>query len=1048
MEHGTDRLIHQLFEEQATCSPDRTAVIVGTHRISYQALDSLANGVAHRLLAEGVRPGDLVGVCADRTERLIAALLGVFKAGAAYVPLDPAYPADRLSFIGEDARLAQVLVAKDHLDLATSTGAAPLLLDDVAPDSRRPAIPASPDAPAYIVYTSGSTGRPKGVVIQHAAAANFVRWAVSTMDAAEMAGSLAGLSVCFDGSTLEIFPPLASGGAVVLAESLLELPTLPARDEVTMVVAPPSALRVLLHHGLPASVRLVYPVGEALSSSLVAELFAQPGVLRVRNGYGPTETTTLSHCHDMHRADFRDTGDAPPIGRLVAGATGLVLDAKGRHVPEGGLGELWIAGPGLAGGYLRRPELTAERFVADPCVPGGRRYRTGDLVRRTGEVFRYAGRIDDQVKIRGFRVELGEVETALVKHPDVTAAVAAAPADESGVRTLLGYVTLAPGAHLAENELRTYLSTHLPAYLVPSRIGILSHIPLGPTGKADRSALPPLSPALSPAVATTAPRDGREAVVAEIFAEVLRVPSVGIHDDFFALGGHSLGAALAVARLTGRFTRTVPLAWLLAGPTVAALAARIAEETERAEDDEPQLQRHAGRTSFPLSAMQSNQWAALQAAPQCNNTIGFEVRLSGVPDAAAVQFALDRIVRRHEVLRTVLIREGKQWPTALVRPPAPVPLAEFDLRGETATDIAPGIDTAAIIEAALSHSFDLYTDVPLLRGTLLWIGPGAARLIMMTEHIVFDGFSIGLFTEELAEGLALAVSHDPDTVPAPALQFGDVAVLQGELYKRPQMDDLRTFWRAELAGANSPNLPGALRENLPMRGKRMLRLLDADTVARLRSLESACATTRFTVFAAALGILMRAYTGHADNLLGAVAALRDRPGTSQVIGPVFDVVAVRVRVGDGVTFRELAASTADARSRALAHQELGFGGIMQCGFPGQELNVHTQLTPVVLSMQPDTVPVVVERGPVRVELAGELDTGGTSLCDLAVLVNAVAEGLQVQLMYDTARFTTADMESFVRRLLHVLDSAAADPDRPVDAYAYGYSGAMGLRARS
>jgi len=224
----------------------------------------------------------------------------------------------------------------------------------------------------------------------------------------------------------------------------------------------------------------------------------------------------------------------------------------------------------------------------------------------------------------------------------------------------------------------------------------------------------------------------------------------------------------------------------------------------------------------------------------------------------------------------------------------------------------------------------------------------------------------------------------------------------------------------------------------------MAHLLDADTVVRLRSLESACATTRFTVFAAAIGILMCAYTGHGDNLLGAVAALRDRPGVAQVIGPVFDVVAVRVRIPDGVTFRELAASVAGARSRALAHQELGFGGIMQCGFPGQELNVQTQLTPVVLSMQPDTVPVIAERGPIRVELAGELDTGGTSLCDLAVLVNAVAEGLQVQLMYDTARFTAADMETFLRRLLHVLDSAAADPDRPIDAYAE----IAGFRARS
>jgi amino acid adenylation domain-containing protein len=1021
---NADRLLtHQLVERQVARTPEAIAVVAGHRRTTYRDLDALANGVAHRLVAEQVEPGALVGVCMHRDERLIAALLGVFKAGAAYVPLDPAYPADRLAFISEDASLSHVVVSKEHHDLAVAMGTRPLLIDEVAPAPAPPTVRLPADALSYVVYTSGSTGRPKGVVVEHAGTANFVRWAVSILDAQEMAGSLAALSVCFDGSILEIFPPLVTGGTVIVAESLLDLPNLPARDEVTMMVPTPSAVRVLLHSGLPASVRLVIPVGEALPTALVQALFAQPGVARVCNGYGPTEITTLSHCHDMRRESFVGTGDYVPIGRPVAGAEPHVLDPQGREVPDGEVGELWIAGPGVTRGYLNRPDLTAERFVADPAVAGGRRYGTGDLVRRTGDEYSYLGRIDDQVKIRGFRVELGEVEAVLASHPDVGGAVAIAPADEFGVRTLFGYVEPLPGAVVSEEELKEYLGRRLPGFLVPTRIGVLDAIPIGPIGKADRSALPPLRPIPS-TTDLVAPRTDLEARIAEVFAEVLQLPAIGVHDDFFAVGGHSLGAGLAVARLSEQLGVPVPLAWLLVGPTVADLAARI----DAGADDEPRAVRHAGQVTFPLTTMQINQWIALQAAPGCVNTIAYQLRLRGLPSAAVLQVALDAIVARHEVLRTVAVRPAdSQWPAAVVHPPAPVPLAEFDVRGSADPEAA----LARIVAEAAQYRFDVATEVPMIRGTLVWTGQAEAALIMTTDHLVFDGYSIGLFVEELAASTGAAALGEPDPVPEPVLQVGDFAMLQRELGQRPSVPGMRDFWRAELAGANSPNLPGDERTRLPERGIRVVQHLDLDALSRISSLADACGVTRFTVFAAALGVLLHEYTGHPDNLIGAVTALRDRPGLARVLGPLFDVVAVRVRIEDGMTFRQLAAAVSRARSRALANQDLGLGGIMQVAYEGQTIGLSTQLTPVVLSMQPESVPVVVEHGGLRVELTGEIDTGSTSMCDLSFLVNGIADGLEIHLMYDVSRFEHDEVRQVLQQLVVALEDAAADPDRAV-----------------
>ena len=431
---------------------------------------------------------------------------------------------------------------------------------------------------------------------------------------------------------------------MIVAEDVLALATLPARDAVTLVNGVPSALAELVRSPLPASVRTVVAGGEPLTRALADRILANAGVRRLLNAYGPTECTTTCAA-----AEVRRDGGEPPIGRAYAGAELSVRDAAGRPVPDGRTGELWVAGPGVARGYLGRPELTAERFVADPQVPGGRRYRTGDLVRAVGAELHFAGRVDDQVKIRGFRVELGEVEAALAEHPAVRLAVAVAPADARGERRLLAYAECSGDAAPSPDELRAHLRERLPDHAVPSRIAVLDRLPAD-AERQGRPCAPPRDGRRDRGRPPRARAARREARVAEIVADVVGMRQVGVLDRFADLGGHSLSAARVVARVGERFGVVVPLGGFLADPTVAGLAACVEAATER-----PPV-RHAGRARYPLTDLQRELWTLRQLSPDSTaTTIALRLRMSGVPDAAPLQAALDGLVQRHEVLRTVFV---------------------------------------------------------------------------------------------------------------------------------------------------------------------------------------------------------------------------------------------------------------------------------------------------------------------------------------------------------------------------------------------------------
>jgi amino acid adenylation domain-containing protein len=586
--HPEGPCLHTAFEAQAAARPTATALIDGATRWTYGELNVQANQLAHRLRSLGIGPERRVGILLNRTAELVVAALGVLKAGGAYVPLDPSYPGERLAFMAEDGRVAALVTTAALAPRLPPLGG-PLLRVDADREAiarergEDPPPRALPENLAYVVYTSGSTGKPKGVAIEHRCAVNVIHWARQALRPEELAGVLAAASLSWDISVFEIFGTLSLGGCLVLAENTLQLPSLPAAGEVTLLYAVPSALAELLRtSGLPSSVRAVLVGGEAVPQSLLRALHARDGAPRVICSYGPSETTVHSLTMVLERGMDRHQ----PLGRPIVNTEVYALDPHGQPVPTGAVGELFIGGAGVGRGYLERPALTAERFLPDPFSgrPGARLYRSGDLgrFRPDGEID-FRGRVDHQVKVRGFRIELGEIEAALARHPAVQECVAVAREDGSGHRRLVAYAASAAQPAPSPDVLRSFLAERLPGYLVPAAFVVLPALPRSPNGKVDRRALPPppvARPALSGAYAS--PRNGAEEQLAAIWARVLRIDRVGIEDNFFDLGGDSLRAVQLASEVSAATGVELPVKAVLTHPTVAAEAEVVAELRARA----------------------------------------------------------------------------------------------------------------------------------------------------------------------------------------------------------------------------------------------------------------------------------------------------------------------------------------------------------------------------------------------------------------------------------------------------------------------------------
>ncbi len=571
-----DRCLHELFEEQVERAPDAIAVVFEDKQLSYRQLNERANQLARHLQGLGVGPDTLVGICVERSLEMVVGLLGILKAGGAYVPLDPEYPKERLTFMLEDAQPLALVTQRKLQGVMPSHQATVIYID---PNDQIGAeinyefgskSNTNPNCLAYVLYTSGSTGRPKGVAIKHRSVVMFSTWAKQIFTAEEFAGVLFSTSICFDLSIFELFVTLANGGKVILAKNALELPTLRAAHDVRMINTVPSAMaEVVRGGGLPQSVITVNLAGEPLAQSLVDQLYERHSIRRVFDLYGPTETTTYS------AFTLRERGGKATIGRPISNTKIYILDPRMQPMPIGVPGELHIGGLGLARGYHNRPGLTLEKFIPDPfsTEPGARLYKTGDLARYLPDgAIEYLGRLDHQVKIRGFRIELGEIESVFATHPAVREAVVLAREDYPDEKRLVAYLTIKEGEPPKDSELRGLLRAKLPEYMIPSAFVILDRFQLTPNGKVDRKALPrPDLPSLNQ-TEFVAPSTQTEKAVAGIWRQALGVERVGLHDNFFGLGGHSLMAVRVVGEINRRLNAKLDVFALYQNQTVGQLA--------------------------------------------------------------------------------------------------------------------------------------------------------------------------------------------------------------------------------------------------------------------------------------------------------------------------------------------------------------------------------------------------------------------------------------------------------------------------------------------
>lgn len=597
--------LHHFFEAQVERTPDAVAVKCDGKSLTYRDLNERANRLAHYLRKLNVGPEVLVGICLERSLEMLVGILGILKAGGAYVPLDPAYPKDRLEVILADAKARILLTQKTLQKILPPQLARLVLLDSDWPEiarepARNPVRNVNSANLDYVLFTSGSTGRPKGVALEHRSAVIFIQWARQAFLPEEVAGTLFSTSFCFDLSVFEIFVPLSMGGTVIIAQNALALPKLRAAGEVTLINTVPSAIAELVRlDAVPPSVRVVNLAGEALLTALAHQIYDKTEVGKVYNLYGPTEDTTYS------TYALVAPGAEVTIGRPLPNTQAYILDNGHQPVPIGVPGELYLAGDGLARGYFGREDLTAERFLPNPHSgqPGARMYRTGDLARwlEDGNI-EYLGRLDNQVKVRGFRIELEEIENVLVKHPGVQAAVVVAREDNPGDKRLVAYV-VPSGPSVPVAGLQNLVRRQLPDYMVPSAFVELNQLPLSPNGKINRRLLPPLDSSAFEPSSVVQPRNDLELSLLEIWKRVLRVENIGVRDDFFDLGGHSLKAALVLAEVEKEIGTELPLSALFRGATIESLARVIQSQSGTDKDPVAMEIQHGDSNRLPFFAI-------------------------------------------------------------------------------------------------------------------------------------------------------------------------------------------------------------------------------------------------------------------------------------------------------------------------------------------------------------------------------------------------------------------------------------------------------------
>ena len=1043
-----DECLHERFAQQAERTPNARALTFEGKHLTYAELNVEANRLANYLRSRGVGPESRVAICLERSIELVIAVLGVLKAGAAYVPLDPANPVERIAFMLADSAAALLVTQSqirdrlfNHKD--TRTQIVCLDTENFSGENRsNPQTGCTPQNLAYIIYTSGSTGQPKGVMVTHA---NVVRLFEATACDFEFSSSDVWTlfhSFAFDFSVWELWGALLWGGRLVVvpyevSRTPAEFAGLLKDEQVTMLSQTPSAFRQLTQHvaqtpdDAPATLRAVVFGGEALEFWTLRDWVERYGVHspRLINMYGITETCVHVTYRPLHAAEVLDqTGSR--IGRAIDDLTLYVLDQRMEPVALGIVGELYVGGAGLARGYLNQPALTADRFVPDPFAKeaGARLYRTGDTGRwiSSGEV-EYVGRCDQQVKVRGYRIELGEIEAALCEHPKVQAAAVIVRDGNDGHKQLVGYVvTEAPAS-----ELRRYLLERLPDHMIPSLIVEIDRLPLTSNGKLNRQALLDRHDELDHNLdgEYVAPRTPSEEIIASVWKEVLGTGRVGMNDNFFVLGGHSISATQVTVRLRRALGVEIPLRMLFESPTVAALAERVEPlRRDACRDVTPLLDHMTRDAELPLSFSQQRLWFLHQLDPSDPSYhVPFAVRLQGKLNIGAFCRSLDEVVRRHEVLRTTFPSVGGR-PIQAIWSNAKFELSIVDL--SSLIDDSREREMRGLAAEEVRLPFDLARGV--LRGKLLRLATDDYALLVTMHHIVSDAWSVGVLVREVATLYTAYLEGRESPLEELPIQYAGYASWQRDWLQDETLEEHLAYWRKQLDGA-PPLLEMPTDRPRPLvrthLGVTHRFTLKPEVTASLKDLSQREGATLYMTLLAGLNVLLARYSGQPDIVVGTSVAGRARLELEPLIGCFVNTLALRTNLSDDPAFRDLIARLRDTCLGAYAHQHIPFEKLVEEVQPKRSMG-HTPLFQVMFVLQnaPYEDPVLPD---IRLSSLGE---GSASAKFDLTLTMAERDGVLFgALEGNAALFDRETIERLTKHFATLLEAAVANPERAITA---------------
>jgi amino acid adenylation domain-containing protein len=1040
--YPTDKCIHQLFEAQAERQPDAVAVLFEGQRLTYRELNERANQLAHYLIDHDVGPDRLVGMCVNRSLEMVIGLLAILKAGGAYVPLDPSYPKDRLSYMLQDANPTVLLTQQALQEMLDANGEISLCLDsqwEAVSDYSTANLAGEGllDKLAYVIYTSGSTGKPKGVAIEHRGILNRLQWMQNTYGLTPNDKVMQKTPFSFDVSVWEFFWPLAYGAILSVArpgghqepDYLIELIM---RDGITTMHFVPPMLEMFLQTASTAtcaSLKRVICSGQALPFELQQRFFARLPHVELHNLYGPTEASV-----DVTSWTCRPDSvlSCVPIGRPIANIQIHILDEHLNPVPVGVVGELYIAGVGLARGYVNRPELTSEKFIPNPFSRefGARMYKSGDLARyRPDGSIEYVGRTDHQVKIRGFRIELGEIENALMSHESVKAAVVLAKGDTQGDKHLVGFVVSDPQPSYI--DLRAHLEKQLPNYMLPSRLLTLGAMPLTPNGKVDRRALETLSIHSPTEVDYVAPGTQLERQLAVIWAEVLRmnVDTLSVRRNFFELGGHSLSAMRTVSKMRDELSLDVSVRDIFEAPTISTLAIRVKNASSNA--GFPEITALASREKIAASFAQERLWFLDQLGEgKSAYLIPLSFHLQGDINIEALEQAYRTLLQRHEVLRTTLTADDEGRPYQVIEATSQSVLGLYTLEKE---DMAKEVQLIHDYESwrhqFTTQPFKLDED-SLIRAALVTCAPGRYDFLVVMHHIVTDGWSMGIFMGELSILYEAYCSGNENPLPKLTIQYADYAAWQRMYLQGDILERQATYWKEQLRDVPVLELPtDRARPAVQSHRGRWLSLEVPEKAAkRLMKLGQGQGCTAFMCLLAVYKVLLHRYTQQTIVSVGTPIANRLIKQVEPVVGFFVNTLALRTEISESLSFVDLLRRIRDITLTAYEHQLMPFEKVVEVVQP-ERSQAHSPLFQTLFALQNaqetslKLKSIVVS--PVLVET-------GTCKFDLTLVLTEMPDGsLKGGFEYSTDLFDEQTIQRMATHYVELLKVLSSSPNSAI-----------------